>query len=142
MNAKTKQARKRAAKKPTTQKIRPVHFSAPDYFPGRAVEIWSEIVGTLPSQHFYESDLPILREYVMAIYTIERLREKWDGEPTMEKRNQEIVVNPTLNAILRCQNTAAALAGKLRVCPSARLSKEKAGFEKPKPRGGISALIK
>lgn len=106
----------------------------PDALSSRAADVWRSVVAALPAEHFFESDLPLLAEYCHTVDILERIREEWISTgsfSTINKVNGDIAVNPTLNALNRTQGALAALAGKLRICPSSRVSKFKAGTEKP-----------
>jgi phage terminase small subunit len=134
--------KKKAVRRRKPKPIPSTKHPPPDLLSERAAEIWIEIIEPLPADHFFASDLPILREYCETLATIERLRHRWDGEATIIKSNGDEVVAPVLTAINRNQTAAAQFAGKLRVCPSSRLSASKAGHESPKPPSKRAHLLK
>lgn len=114
----------------------------PETLSERGQEIWIEIVEPLPKDHFFHSDLPILREYCEILADIELARSKWDGSMTVVKNNGDEVTHPVINTIGKWRTQAAAYASKLRVCPSSRLSASKAGHERQKPKSKREGLMK
>jgi len=134
--------RKSAAQKAAETLRGAKYHPAPKTLTERAAEIWTHVVQALPESHFYPSDFPVLEEYCETKALIERMRKAWDGNPTVIKNNGDEVVSPTLTAINRNQQCLQALAGKLKICPSARVSSHKAGSEKPKRQSVREGLMK
>jgi phage terminase small subunit len=127
----SRKGRKTAAQK-AAEALRPSpeFHQPPEHLSKDAVAIWISIIETLPTGHFLVSDLPLLCEFCETAALIRQMREKFNGEVTVVKSTGNLVMNPQLTAINRTQSILAALAGKLRICPSARLSASKAGHEK------------
>lgn len=130
-----KQARRRRPTKvdDDAKKSASLKYPPPDGLSDRQRKLWVEITKYLPASHFQYSDLPMLRQYVVLATQLDRQLEEWDGSPTIIKGNGDPAVNPVQTAIAKMTASVSALAGKLRICPSSRISPQKAGFEKEIP---------
>ncbi|MEF8701534.1 MAG: hypothetical protein V5B33_19940 [Candidatus Accumulibacter sp. UW20] len=92
------------------------HPQPPEHLSDAATRLWISIVVNLPSSYFSPADLPLLEAYVIAhdrkrrldaMIQAEGIVEKCCGHPAMAQSRAEAA-------------TMATLAGKLRLCQSAR----------------------
>lgn len=101
---------------------------APDTLDEAEAGIWSSIMGSLPADWFRPSDWPILAAYCQTAVQYEKATTELRGVPlTLTADNGRIYRHP----LLAIQHTAAlrlaALAVKLRLCPSSRMRQDATG---------------
>lgn len=104
--------------------------SPPKTLTPAAKKFWKEIALTLPEGHLRPADMPLFRQYLESLADLESGRNAWReiGSPwTITHPNGTQGGHPMLAAIQRQAATVTALAGKLRLCPSARISPRQAG---------------
>lgn len=98
----------------------------PPNMPPFAVDLWKRIVKELPTEHFRESDLPLLKSYCWAA---------WQADAS-----QRMLLSDGINAdkaMFALHQSAirdmAQIATKLRLCPSTRMRAESAALKKTNP---------
>ena len=96
--------------------LRPGAIAAPDDLPEPAAALWREIMQTTPEAQWRPGDVPLLATYtrtaLLATEAAQRLEadgQLVDGRPS-----------PWARLLAEHGKTLAALAGKLRLCPSSR----------------------
>jgi P27 family predicted phage terminase small subunit len=90
--------------------------------------MWNSIMASLPADWFRPSDWPILAAYCQTAVQYEQATKELRGQAlTLEADNGRMYRNP----LLAVQHTAAlrlaALAVKLRLCPSSRVRQDATG---------------
>ena len=100
----------------------------PDTLSQAEAGIWGSIMESLPADWFRPSDWPILAAYCQTAVQYEQATTELRGEPlTLTADNGRIYRHP----LLAIQHTAAlrlaALAVKLRLCPSSRMRQDATG---------------
>lgn len=98
----------------------------PDGLSKREIELWQEIVKSLPADWFRASDLPLLASYCQAAAQNEQAAKELAASSLVLKNGKILYRNP----LIAIQHAAAlrmgALASKMRLCQSARYDKNKA----------------
>jgi hypothetical protein len=95
-------------------------------------DVFSELVRSQPPQHFRQCDADLLERYCEAvILSREAFKElQLGGSVSADGR-----LSPWIAVLEKSHRSAAGLAAKLRLCPSARLSAKSAERAKPPRRG-------
>lgn len=92
----------------------------------REIELWQEIVQSLPADWFRASDMPLLAAYCQAAAQNEQATKELAESKLVLKKGSILYRNP----LIAIQHAAAlrmgALASKMRLCQSARYDKNKA----------------
>jgi phage terminase small subunit len=90
-------------------------------------DYWRNIVDSLPPTWFRPSDFPLLAAYCKAAARHDAAIARLDDEePTYSNpRTGASALNPNFRVISMCIAQMAQLAGKLRLCPSARYDPQK-----------------
>jgi phage terminase small subunit len=99
----------------------------PNLAPAEA-DYWRNIVDSLPPTWFRPSDLPLLAAYCKAAARHDAAVDRLGGEQDIYENTRTGVQMPNANyrIISQCIAQMAQLAGKLRLCPSARYDEGKA----------------
>ena len=88
---------------------------------------WRNVVDSLPADWFRPSDLPQLAAYCKAAAQQDAAHARLADEDAVEMNAAGTrVPNPNFRIIAACTQQMAQLAGKLRLCPSARYDEKKA----------------
>ncbi len=108
----------------------------PDHLDDAERDIWHSIVDSLPADYFRPGDIPLLSAYCSAAVFYENARAdiKERGLSVTDDRGREYV-NPAHQILTSQASSMAQMAGKLRLCPSARYSERKAGAVETKTGG-------
>lgn len=90
---------------------------------------WRAIVDSLPADYFRPGDAPLLAAFVVASVFHRRAAEDLDrrGIALVDDKTGREYVNPSHQMLTSQASAMAQLAGKLRLCPSARMSGKSAG---------------
>ena len=110
---------------------RPSRLTAPRHLSSAAAGIWREIVAALPAEHLRPSDEALMASYCEWTATARRAAAELatNGEVIDGKPSAWLIVAE------KAQRAQAALAPKLRLCPSARTDPKTVA----RARGGFDA---
>lgn len=104
--------------------------SRPDPWPGLSdaeSAYWQNIVSSLPAVWFRPSDLPLLAAYCKAAARHDaEVDSLLTEDSVVSTPTGGVAVNPRLRIVDMSIRQMASLAGKLRLCPSARYDEKKA----------------
>lgn len=91
-------------------------------------QVWDEIVASLPADYFRPGDGPLLAAFCMATVFFTRAAEEVQahGPMILNPDNGRYYANPAQQLLVTQTSAMAQLAGKLRLCPSARYSTKSA----------------
>lgn len=118
----------------------------PEHLSDEAKALWESTLAAAPAEHFRRGDEPLLEAYCEAVADLRNIRSQWRdaGRPTTATHpNGAEGRHPLLTAVQSQSAAVASLAAKLRLCPSARISPQKAGTMPPPPdEGDWTGLLK
>jgi hypothetical protein len=98
----------------------------PDHMPVEVKDVFSELVFSVPPEHFRPCDTALVEQYAQSI-VLSRLAYselQLTGVVSAEGKNW-------LVALEKAHRSSVALAARLRLCPQSRLSAKAADREKP-----------
>ena len=98
----------------------------PTDLPAPAADLWRNIVDALPAGNFAAGDLPLLHAYCIAT----EQKAQADAVTARDGLVIDGKANPALKLSIQLAGALAALAGKLRLCPSSRTRPDAAGLKK------------
>ena len=99
---------------------------APDHLtPGQAQE-WKTIVDSLPGDYFRPGDVPLLAAFCVASALYKEASAKVQSEGMVFFANGRSYANPAVSVMQQMAGSLAQMAVKLRLCPSARYTDQKA----------------
>jgi P27 family predicted phage terminase small subunit len=102
-------------------------MAAPSTLTPDEASVWKGIVDSLPPDWFRPSDEPILAAYCQTAAQYEKATEELRAAPlTLTAENGRVYRHPLLTVQHTAALRLAALAGKLRLCPSSRYDHKKA----------------
>lgn len=119
-------ARKSLAALATPMPLGKKRPNPPVDLPESSRALWCEICNSLPAGYFAPGDLPLLTAYVLA-------QHQKAGADALVGRDGLVIgdrANPALKLSMQLASVSAALAGKLRLCPSSRTRPDAAGLTK------------
>ena len=87
-----------------------------------AAAVWVEIVTACPSDHFVESDGPLLERYAKAIVRCREAEAELaqTGHVIGSNKNNQPMQSPWVSVLAQAERTVATMATGLRLAPQAR----------------------
>ena len=119
-------ARKSAAALSTVTTLTKKRPAPPAELPESSAALWTSICNGLPADAFAPGDLPLLSAYCLAAH-------QKAGADVIAARDGLLIgdkANPAIKLSMQLAGVMAALAGKLRLCPSSRTRPESASLKK------------
>ncbi len=112
---------------------KPRRVTAPKGLQGDAAQVFMDIVSSCPPEHFTAADRPLLAQFCEALALSARAaRELHRSGPVKNGR-----ASAWLTVAEKAWRATAALAPKLRLCPSARYDARAAGRKAHEPPASI-----
>jgi len=106
---------------------RPGVLAAPDGLPAPAVALWDRIMASTPDQQWRPGDVPLLSTYCRTAALAAEAAHRLEVDGQVDAAGKPSVWARLLN---QHSIALAALAAKLRLCPSSRIRAEAAGLQK------------
>jgi len=102
----------------------------PKRLPKVGKAMWKQIVGSLPVDHFRQSELPLLEKYCMAEHVYWRASELMDETLVITTAKGFSLPDTYLTIMNKQVQLQTALATKLRISTNSRVTKFQAATEK------------
>lgn len=100
---------------------------APEHLTAEQAAEWTAIIDSLPGDYFRPGDVPLLAAFctASALYKEATARVREDGM-VITLDNGRMAAHPAVSVMQQMGGTLAQMAVKLRLCPSARYTEQKA----------------
>lgn len=106
--------------------------ACPAYLPKLAKAKWRQIVKSLPPDWFRPGDLPLLESYCLSYSQVRECQNALEAEGLVHVDHNGVPrANPHVEIMNKARTAQSMLATKLRICPNARNSGNKAFNAKP-----------